>query len=180
MKIAILGVAPKSNYKLIKLPGLELDLYDEERDLRNFDYSCPVITHAPCAQWSRLRKQARVNEEQRQLAFFCYDAVRRCGGIFEHPSGSQFMREVIGYKNCISVDQHWWNYPTRKRTYLYFNGFGQVATPLNFDHYRTTLDKVNPGDRSTTTMTFNLWLIFCIIARPLLVYTNSEISEKPF
>src|SRR5882724_6510995 len=89
--IAVLCVnSTRSSYRLC--PGLEL--YDITRDAYTFTSHCPVITHAPCPTWSRLRHFANFNQRSHDLAYFCLEKVLQNGGIFEHPYGSSFFKHV--------------------------------------------------------------------------------------
>ena len=164
VKISVLGVSKNSFYRSLHVPGVELVLYDKERDMRSFKFDSPVIAHAPCAQWSRLRKFARVNEDEKSLAFFALKAVEVCGGIFEHPHGSMFMRDYIGYDNCYRVNLHQFGFPALKPTLLYFNKVFPVKEPLNFNAVTHKLSNVRYSSRSKTPIEFNKWLIDCIIA----------------
>lgn len=73
MKIAVLCAHKHSNY--FKMSDLEV--YDEIRDARTFAGGMPVICHAPCAQWSRMKAFAHNNPEQKALANFCLARVLR-------------------------------------------------------------------------------------------------------
>lgn len=126
--ISVLCINPISVYHSIP----NLDLWDEQRNAYRFTGSNPVITHAPCAQWSRMKAFSNPDPEQKQLAHFCCDQVERNGGIFEHPQGSSFFKER-GIKPTISIDQFWFGFPARKRTWLYFQKCKPIAHPLRFD-----------------------------------------------
>lgn len=172
-QISVLCVASASNY--YQLPNL--DLWPEERDAYKFTGNNPVITHAPCQQWSRMHAFARSDQRSKELAFFCFSQVKENGGIFEHPAGSHFFKTVgASFKQIVSIDQHWWGFPTRKRTYLFFQNCSPAAHPLNFDHPVTTLEKVNPRLRSIMPLSFCKWLVDSV--SPLLVYHNSH--HAPF
>lgn len=64
-----------------------------ERDARLYAGNAPVVAHPPCARWCRL---AGLVESLGGLRRGCDDgcfaaaleAVRRCGGVLEHPEGS--------------------------------------------------------------------------------------------
>lgn len=163
--ISVLCVMPGSNY--FQIPGL--DLWDAKRDAYNFIGSNPVITHAPCAQWSRLKAFANDNPREKELAWFCLEKVRRNGGIFEHPAGSSFFKEA-GIKKIYSVDQSWWGFPARKRTYLYFHGYKPLAFPLSFDRitYKVggnrngSLISMIKRDHSKMTLSFCQYLVDCL------------------
>jgi hypothetical protein len=154
--ITILGVAEKSNYKLI--PGL--DLWNAKRDMRNFKGSNKVIAHPPCAQWSRFRSFARSNIAEKDLAFFCLNIVHKNGGIFEHPAGSCFFKVAnINMKRVISVDQSWWGFPARKRTYLYYVHCAPCQTPLSFNAIESKVCDLHSSSRSIMPLSFCQFLI---------------------
>lgn len=156
--ISILCVCPGSNYALI--PGL--DLWDAKRDAYNFTGRNTVITHAPCAQWSRMKWFAKEDARSKDLAYFCFSAVKRNGGIFEHPAGSSFFRSVnANFKNIISVNQSWWGFPAQKRTYLYFEGFKPLSFPLSFDAPTANVRYMNSKMRALMPLEFCQYLVNC-------------------
>jgi hypothetical protein len=164
--ISILCAKKDSIYKSI--PGL--DVWDEDRDAYFFTGSNPVITHAPCAQWSRMKAFAKENKDEKELAYFCLKNVIRNGGIFEHPAGSSFYKEVGISKNVYSVDQSWWGFPARKTTHLFFQDCKPLAMPVltNMPTKVITSSKRIPGrrvngkDTATTVRSFAEWMINCI------------------
>lgn len=172
MKIAILCAAETGNYPYLS-NKYNLEIFTKEKDCRNFKFDCPVITHAPCAQWSRLKGFARSNEDEKNLAWFCKKAVDTCGGIFEHPSDSSFFRE----SNCeiskiYSVNLSWFGYMARKKTLLYYNQVSLLSHPLSFNaitHQLSTnkngrsLPEIKQSERHITPLEFNEWLIQSII-----------------
>jgi hypothetical protein len=163
IKIAILCACKGSNYFAINIPGVQLDIYDQSKDAFSFKLDCPVIAHPPCAQWSRLRKFSKPDQKEKSLAAWCKYAVDKCGGILEHPSGSLFMNSFCDKKKTISVDQHWWHFPGRKKTLLYFNHYKPQTHPLNFNQYKySDITSLHSSARSITTIEFNKWLISCI------------------
>jgi len=167
--ISVLCVADKSNYDLI--PGL--DLWKQARDTYNFTGSNPVITHAPCAQWSKLKAFAKVNKYEKDLAFFCLEKVQKNGGIFEHPAGSSFW-QIAGIRNrVISINQHWFGLPIQKRTYLYFSQCGPLQLPLSFNAIERNFSNLSPAQRSATPPLLIDWFIACIRSK-----NESQPSEK--
>lgn len=164
--ISVLCAKKNSVYK--NIPGI--DVWDEARDAYFFTGSNPVITHAPCAQWSRMKGFANNNPDEKELAYFCLQKVIRNGGIFEHPGGSTFFKEAGVTKNIYSVDQVWWGFPARKRTYLFFHGCKPLPFPVmqNIPSVRVGSRKgkkdreISKTERSTTVKEFAQWMIDCI------------------
>jgi hypothetical protein len=82
--VSVLFARKDSVYKAI--PGT--DVYDIDRDARNYNGNFPVVAHPPCRAWGRLKGFAKPRPDEKQLAFFAIDQVRRNGGILEHPAYS--------------------------------------------------------------------------------------------
>lgn len=142
MTVAILFARSDSVYKAID----GTDVFDIERDARTYTGQHPVVAHPPCRAWGRLRKFAKPRQDEKALAFFAIDAVRRFGGVLEHPECSSLWVEAGlprpgagrdefgGWSFCI--DQHWLGHRARKRTWLYIVGAGPAdlpAFPLRLD-----------------------------------------------
>ena len=158
-KISVLCVNPDSVYK--NFP--HLDCWDKNRNAYSFKGTNPVITHAPCAQWSRLKAFAKVDKEEKELAWFCLNKVQVNGGIFEHPMGSSFFKAAkIPRSQIYSVDQHWWGFPCRKRTYLYFSQCKPLSFPMRLEAIEKRVDQLHYSRRSDTTLQFAQWLVACI------------------
>lgn len=156
--ISILCTHLKSNY--LKIPNL--DIWDEHRNAYNFTGHNLIICHPPCAQWSRMHHFARINPIEKELANFCMIKVKSNGGIFEHPAGSSiFKHHGIPRSKIISVDQHWWGFPGRKRTYLFFNHVPVLQQPLNFNAIPRDITFLNPQLRSLMPLTFCEYLVRC-------------------
>lgn len=166
--ISVLCAKKNSVYKSI--PGT--DVWDEDRDAYFFTGSNPVITHAPCAQWSVMKAFANDRPDEKELAYFCLNKVIRNGGIFEHPAGSAFFKQAGVTKNIYSIDQVWWGFPARKCTYLFFHRCKPLTFPI-MTHYPThvvtssrrkhnKLPEMKKSERSTTVRAFADWMIKCI------------------
>lgn len=84
MSVAVLFARSNSIYK--QMPGC--DVFDLARDARTYSGTLPVIAHPPCRGWGRLRHMAKVRDDEKDLAHFAIDQVRRCGGVLEHPWAS--------------------------------------------------------------------------------------------
>jgi len=133
--VAVLFARADSVYKTI--PGC--DVYDIERDARTWPGGCPVVAHPPCRAWASLRNWAKPREGEKDLAHFAIAAVRRWGGVLEHPMLSTLWtvaglpqpgdRDEFGGWTLI-VDQNWWGHRARKRTRLYIVGVDPSDIPV--------------------------------------------------
>ena len=158
MNISVLCTMPGSNY--YRIPNL--DCWDVKRNAFNFTGSNPVITHAPCPQWSRMKAFAKYNQRDRLLAYFCWDVVNTNGGIFEHPAGSSFFNHVgADWNKIISIDQMWFGFPARKRTYLYFNKCIPLQYPISFDCPVKLVEYMSSSMRSRQPLSLCKWLVDC-------------------
>lgn len=118
-----------------------VDPWDEARDARLYAGPHPVVAHPPCARWCQLAHvvQARygykVGEDGGAFAA-ALAAVRRWGGVLEHPAESIAWRafslarprrgawsapDVHGGRVC-EVSQRAYGHRARKRTWLYYVG----------------------------------------------------------
>lgn len=137
--VAALYVDPRGAYA--DVPGVEL--WDEARDARTYAGPWPVVAHPPCARWGRYwfgGPSARVRRELGDDGG-CFAAalaaVRRWGGVLEHPEASHAWRAhglnpppraggwVIadwqgGWTCC--VEQGYYGHRARKATWLYAVG----------------------------------------------------------
>jgi len=84
-RIAALFVEPQGVYSRIPY----CCLWDRERDARRYTGDLPVICHPPCARWGRYAtvKDQRLGDDE-GCGAAAVDAVRRCGGVLEHPAHS--------------------------------------------------------------------------------------------
>jgi hypothetical protein len=124
--------------------GLEgVDPWDETRDARLYDGPHPVVAHPPCERWGRYWSggpSARVRREKGADGG-CFAAalaaVRRWGGVLEHPEASHAWRSFgltappwaggwvpagdgIGW-TCAVAQGHY-GHRARKMTWLYAVG----------------------------------------------------------
>lgn len=156
--ISVLCTLEKSNYNLI--PGL--DLWPKSRNAYLFYGSNPVITHAPCQQWSRLKAFAKPDPMERDLAHFCIERVLRNGGIFEHPNGSSFFKEA-GVRPQLQIDQKDFGFPATKKTLLFSHGYKFKAVPLTFSPAPRKVTDLDQLVRSRQPLAFCEWLVSTII-----------------
>lgn len=123
-------------------PALGLDCWGVSRDARLYDGTSPVIAHPPCKRWGRYWSGGPSASTPRLLGddggcfAHAWAAVRRCGGVLEHPEASHAWRvfglrkpewregwvecETGGWACCVS--QHWYGHASRKLTWLYAYG----------------------------------------------------------
>jgi hypothetical protein len=138
-KIAALFVMPDGVYA--NLP--HVDIWDKARDARTYAGPWPVVAHPPCERWGRYWSGGPSARERRELGDDdgCFAAalaaVRRWGGVLEHPEGSHAWRrfELMpplrgggwsfadwqgGWTCCI--EQGAYGHRARKATWLYACG----------------------------------------------------------
>lgn len=123
--VAVLYADPLGPY-----PGLARLWYGEQQDARTYDGPWPVVAHPPCGPWGFLRGLSK--ETTADCAPHALTAVRRFGGVLEHPRGSTFFRayglpkpgelpDAFGGVT-FEVSQCDWGHVARKRTWLYVVG----------------------------------------------------------
>jgi hypothetical protein len=143
--VAALYVDPDGVYA--NQPGVEV--WDEARDARLYAGPWPVVAHPPCARWCaiahlvELRYGYRVGDDGGTFAAGL-NAVRRFGGVLEHPAFSKAWRHFGlpapngrgGWTSSLfddgwtaEIDQHAYGHEARKRTWLYYVG----PEPLGLD-----------------------------------------------
>lgn len=133
-KIPVLFTQSRSFYNSYSFT----DCYDLARNAINFKGSEAVIAHPPCRLWSRLHKFSTAPKAEKLLAMWAVQKVRVNGGILEHPAGSSLFKKMLipmdgspdrsgGF--IVSIDQHWFGFPARKRTYLYIVGCQRAQIP---------------------------------------------------
>jgi hypothetical protein len=135
--VAALYVDPKGVYA--DAPGVEL--WGEARDARLYEGPWPVVAHPPCARWSRLAgfTEARFGYKRGEDGG-CFaaalEAVRRFGGVLEHPAYSKAWDAfnlpkplvIAGWTGGLCggfsayVEQGRYGLPVKKATWLYAYG----------------------------------------------------------
>ena len=123
------------------LPGV--DPWDKARDARQYAGPWPVVAHPPCERWGRYWSGGPTAREPRELGADggCFAAalaaVRRFGGVLEHPEGSHAWEAfelmapprhggwvVADWDGCWTccVEQGHYGHAARKATWLYAHG----------------------------------------------------------
>lgn len=121
----------------------DVDPWDLERDARKYAGPHPVVAHPPCKRWGRYWSGGPSAKVRRKLGDDggCFAAaiaaVRRCGGVLEHPEASHAWRyhqlrrppksggwipaDLFGGYTCC-VEQGHYGHRARKATWLYVIG----------------------------------------------------------
>jgi len=177
-EIAVLFARRDSVYKSI--PGC--DVYDIDRDARTFKGDLPVIAHPPCRAWGVLRQFAKPRPDEKALALWAVQVVRKQGGVLEHPSGSSLWQAAGLPKGkqidqwggfTISVDQFWWGHRARKKSWFYIVGIAPAdipSYPLRFDavthvvtwtkgHKKQPRPRITKSEREHTPPDLAAWLV---------------------
>lgn len=119
-----------------------VDCWDEARDARLYDGPHPVVAHPPCKRWGQYADGGPSAKVKRKVGDDggCFaaaiEAVRKWGGVLEHPRASKAWR-AFGLLHpprrggWIVADEHGWTccieqghygHPARKATWLYAVG----------------------------------------------------------
>lgn len=135
--IAALYVDPKGVYS----GRPDVEVWDEARDARTYAGPWPVVAHPPCSRWCRLAGlvEARWGHKRGEDGG-CFEAalaaVRRWGGVLEHPAYSDawgahglnrphregwWPADFLGGWTC-HVEQGRYGHPAKKATWLYAVG----------------------------------------------------------
>lgn len=131
--VSALFVRSDSIYKV-----LGIDCWDIDRDARLFDKDNAIIAHPPCRAWGQLSHMAKPRHDEKELAIYSINLIRKVGGVLEHPRASKLWKEMqlpIGRQTdeyggyTLSVDQHWWGHRARKRSLLYIVGCSRSELP---------------------------------------------------
>jgi hypothetical protein len=126
-----------------------VDPWDELRDARLYDGPHAVIAHPPCQRWGRYWSGGPSARERRILGddggcfVAAIRAVRKWGGVLEHPEASHAW-ETFGIPTppksggwifagpsafTCCVEQGHYGHPARKATWLYFVGESTLSPP---------------------------------------------------
>ena len=140
--IAALYVEPEGVY--YGLPGV--GPWDEARDARKYAGPHPVVAHPPCDRWHMLsavnnKRWGFVINEDGGCFASAVEAVRRFGGVLEHPAETRaFNHHGLGrperWSWQMTIDGDWvtevnqaaYGHRAAKRTWLLYNG--NVAPPV--------------------------------------------------
>lgn len=149
---------------------LDVDPWDEARDARRYNGPWPVVAHPPCDRWHQLsavnhKRWGWVINEDGGCFIAALEAVRKWGGVLEHPAETRAFRfhnipepgrggwqRTFDGDWITEVDQAAYGHRCRKRTWLLYHG-EQMPPALNwkrsagthqignFDQTRPVIDK---------------------------------------
>lgn len=127
MTVAVLFARADSIYKTLP----ECDVFDAERDARTYAGTNPIVAHPPCRAWGAFAMFAKPREDEKALAPWAIEQIRKNGGVLEHPNASKLWPE-LGLPEPGTVDefggwtlpihQHWFGHRAEKKTRLYIVG----------------------------------------------------------
>lgn len=120
----------------------DVDPWDIERDARKYVGPHPVVAHPPCERWGRYWNGGPSSKVKRKLGddAGCFeaalDAVRKHGGVLEHPEGSLAFPafglhrppksggwvQTGGREYVCCVEQGHYGHLARKATWLLYVG----------------------------------------------------------
>ncbi len=175
--VAVLFARPDSIYKT--LPGT--DVWDMERDARKFPGGMPIVGHPPCRAWGVLRHMAKPRPDEKDLARWTVDQIRKWGGVLEHPYGSQLwadkklpkpgeLDEFAGF--TLSFPQLWFGHEMNKFSKFYVCGIETknvpeipfklgypTATMNHFSAKKLGIKELKHSDREKSPPALAEWLL---------------------
>ena len=135
MKVAVLFARKDSIYKTMP----ECDVYDIDRDARNYDGPLPIVGHPPCRAWGVLSHIAKPRFDEKELSPWCVDQIRKWGGVLEHPKASRLWkfrnlpepgeRDSFGGFSLM-MPQYWFGHLAEKKTKFYICGIEPNQIPI--------------------------------------------------
>lgn len=133
-EVAALFVRSDSIYKTMP----SVDCYDIDRDARTYKGGLPVVAHPPCRAWGGLRAFAKPRPDEKDLARFAVNQIRKYGGVLEHPASSILWADMKMSETTepdefggwtMYLDQFWFGHMARKRTKIYIVGLRPAKVP---------------------------------------------------
>jgi hypothetical protein len=87
--VSVLFVQEDSIYK-----SLGVDCWDINRDARLWPGGNSIVCHPPCRSWGQLSHMAKPRPDEKQLAIWSIQQIRKWGGVLEHPRASKLWPEM--------------------------------------------------------------------------------------
>jgi hypothetical protein len=139
VRLAVLFAMPDGPYSELA----DVDIWDEKRDARLYEGPHPVVAHPPCERWGRYwhggpsARTRRHKGDDGGCFISALEAVRKFGGVLEHPAASSAWKifglqrpprsggwvnaDFRGGWTCC-VDQQHYGHKAQKATWLYACG----------------------------------------------------------
>lgn len=163
MTVAILFARSDSVY--YSLP--DCDVWDIDRDARRWPGGGPAVAHPPCRAWGRYAHWAKPRPDEKALAPWAMEQVRKHGGVLEHPITSRLWAHCgcLGYGVrdkwgglLLPVHQSWWGHRAPKPTGIYVVG---PAPDLPFESGLAAgrIENMCHAEREKTPEPFARWLV---------------------
>lgn len=114
------------------------DVWDVDRDARNWPGGRQIVAHPPCGPWGQLAGMCNATQAEKDLGPWAVEQVRKWGGALEHPIGSKLWRHCGVYQNgtldefggfSIIFAQWWFGHKAEKWTRIYFCGITHDQLP---------------------------------------------------
>lgn len=133
----------------------DVDPWDVERDARGYEGPHPVVAHPPCDRWHQLsavnnKRWGYVINEDGGCFVAALEAVRKWGGVLEHPAETRAFKlhgipeplpghwqRTIDGDWVTEVNQAAYGHRARKRTWLLYHG-DRAPHPLDWSDARGT------------------------------------------
>jgi hypothetical protein len=160
--IAALYVDPDGPY----FGRADVDPWDLARDAKLYPGPWPVVAHPPCGPWGKFSWRCKQDKSAGPAAV---DAVRKWGGVLEHPYPSALFRRCGmplpgelpdrfgGY--TIRVDQARWGHQAPKDTLLYLVRCYPAPIPPPVADPGGRIEFMSRKARRITPPAFAEWLI---------------------
>lgn len=166
-QVAALYVRGDSVYK-----SLGVDCWDMGRDARLYTGPFPVVAHPPCRAWGRLRHFAKARHDEKALGLRAVWAVRKFGGVLEHPASSLLFLAAGGLRPGQRLDafggwvmpilQQDFGHAAPKKTWLYVVGCAPADVPvfgLRLGVAPGRIANMSKADRERTPEPLARWLV---------------------
>lgn len=162
-----------------------VDPWDIDRDARLYAGPHPVVAHPPCDRWHQLsavnnKRWGYVINEDGGCFAAALEAVRKYGGVLEHPAESRAFKhhgipEPVSDSWQFTIDGDWvtevwqsaYGHGARKRTWLLYRGatlpplleWRRVAGKFQIGFFDQKLPQLPKAQRAATPQPFRDLLI---------------------
>jgi hypothetical protein len=162
-----------------------VDPWDEQRDARLYAGPHPVVAHPPCDRWHQLsavnhKRWGYVINDDGGCFASALEAVRKFGGVLEHPAESRAFKfhgipEPVSDSWQFTIDGDWvtevwqssYGHGARKRTWLLYRGkamppvleWRRIAGKFQIGFFDRKLPQLPKAERAATPKAFRDLLI---------------------